>query len=142
MRVLVTGVAGFIGMNLTRQLLARGDSVIGIDNLNDYYSVQLKQDRLAEIERSGGDFTFVKVDFSDHAALEAVLEGERFNRIVHLGAQAGVRYSIENPRAYIQSNVVGHLNLLEVARHRQLEHMVYASSTSVYGSNTNMPCSD
>jgi len=141
MRVLVTGVAGFIGMNLTRQLLARGDSVIGIDNLNDYYSVQLKQDRLAEIERSGGDFAFVKVDFADHAALEAALQGERFDRIVHLGAQAGVRYSIENPRAYIQSNIVGHLNLLEIARHRQLEHMVYASSSSVYGSNTNLPFS-
>jgi UDP-glucuronate 4-epimerase len=141
MRVLVTGVAGFIGMNLTRQLLARGDSVIGIDNLNDYYSVQLKQDRLAEIERAGGDFTFVKVDFADHEALEAALKPESFDRIVHLGAQAGVRYSIENPRAYIQSNVVGHLNLLEIARHRQIEHMVYASSSSVYGSNTNLPFS-
>ena len=141
MRVLVTGVAGFIGMNLTRQLLARGDSVIGIDNLNDYYSVQLKQDRLAEIEGLGGDFTFVKVDFADHEALEAALTGESFDRIVHLGAQAGVRYSIENPRAYVQSNVVGHLNLLEVARHRQAEHMVYASSSSVYGSNTNLPFS-
>ncbi|MEO9130531.1 MAG: GDP-mannose 4,6-dehydratase [Sphingomonas sp.] len=141
MRVLITGVAGFIGMNLTRQLLARGDSVIGIDNLNDYYSVELKRDRLAEIERAGGDFTFVKVDFADHEALEAALKAESFDRIVHLGAQAGVRYSIENPRAYIQSNVVGHLNLLEVARHRQVEHMVYASSSSVYGSNTNLPFS-
>ncbi|MEO7689014.1 MAG: SDR family NAD(P)-dependent oxidoreductase, partial [Sphingomonas sp.] len=141
MRVLVTGVAGFIGMNLAQQLLARGDSVVGIDNLNDYYSVQLKQDRLAEIERADGDFKFVKVDFADHEALDAALEGESFDRIVHLGAQAGVRYSIENPRAYIQSNVVGHLNLLEVARHRQVEHMVYASSSSVYGSNTNLPFS-
>ncbi|MEO8374342.1 MAG: SDR family NAD(P)-dependent oxidoreductase [Sphingomonas bacterium] len=141
MRVLVTGVAGFIGMNLARQLLTRGDSVVGIDNLNDYYSVQLKQDRLAEIERAGGDFKFVKVDFADHEALETALESESFDRIVHLGAQAGVRYSIENPRAYIQSNVVGHLNLLEIARHRQVEHMVYASSSSVYGSNTNLPFS-
>jgi UDP-glucuronate 4-epimerase len=142
MRVLVTGAAGFIGMSLGRQLLARGDTVFGIDSINDYYDVQLKRDRLAELTRLGGDrFVFRQVDFADHAALDTALAGLEFDRIVHLGAQAGVRYSIENPRAYVQSNLVGHLNLLEVARHRRVEHMVYASSSSVYGGNTTMPFS-
>lgn len=140
-KVLVTGAAGFIGMSLALRLLARGDSVIGIDNLNDYYSVQLKRDRLAAIAEAAGDFTFAQVDFADHAALDAALDGKTFDRIVHLGAQAGVRYSIENPRAYVQSNLVGHLNLLEVARHRQVEHLVYASSSSLYGGNTKLPFS-
>ena len=142
MRVLVTGAAGFIGMSLSRQLLSRGDTVIGIDSINDYYDVRLKRDRLAELTRLGGDrFVFRQVDFADHAALDEALSGLKFDRIVHLGAQAGVRYSIENPRAYVQSNLVGHLNLLEVARHAQVEHMVYASSSSVYGGNTQMPFS-
>jgi len=142
MRVLVTGVAGFIGSSVSRRLLARGDRVIGIDSLNDYYDVALKRRRLAELERQGGDaFTFRQVDFADHAALDEALAGLAFDRIVHLGAQAGVRYSIDNPRAYVQSNLVGHLNLLEVARHRGVEHMAYASSSSVYGGNTNMPFS-
>lgn len=142
MKVLITGAAGFIGMNLARRLLARGDTVIGIDNLNDYYSVQLKQDRLAHIGAGdGGRFEFVKVDFSDAAALEAALAGRAFDRIVHLGAQAGVRYSIENPAAYIQANLVGHANMVELARNRQVEHLVYASSSSVYGGNTQLPFS-
>jgi UDP-glucuronate 4-epimerase len=139
MRVLVTGAAGFIGFNVSRHLLARGDTVLGIDSLNDYYDVTLKHARLAELGNLGEGFAFKQVDFSDHLALDAALDGEQFDRIVHLGAQAGVRHSIENPRAYLQSNLAGHLNLLEVARHRQVEHMVYASSSSVYGGNDTLP---
>lgn len=140
LKVLVTGVAGFIGSTVALRLLERGDEVVGIDSLNDYYSVQLKRDRLDRIVGSGGErFAFVQVDFSDHAALDAALAGRTFDRIVHLGAQAGVRYSIENPRAYLQANLAGHLNLLEVARHRRVEHMVYASSSSVYGGNDTLP---
>jgi UDP-glucuronate 4-epimerase len=140
MRVLVTGVAGFIGHHVAATLMRRGDDVIGIDNLNDYYRVGLKHDRLAALEGIGpGAFTFSQTDFSDHDALDAVLANESFDAIVHLGAQAGVRYSIENPRAYIKANVMGHLNLLEVARHRNVKHMVYASSSSVYGGNKTIP---
>lgn len=140
MRVLVTGAAGFIGFCLARRLLARGDIVIGIDNLNDYYQVSLKQDRMAQLRDAGGNrFTFHHLDFADMAGVEAALDGVTIDRIVHLGAQAGVRYSIENPHAYVQSNLVGHVNLLEIARHRQVEHMVYASSSSVYGGNTKLP---
>lgn len=142
MHVLVTGAAGFIGMSLSRHLLARGDQVIGIDNLNDYYAVSIKQDRLALLREKGGEaFRFHQLDFSDHAVLEAALAQERFDRVVHLGAQAGVRYSIENPRAYITANIVGHLNMLEIARHRRLDGMVYASSSSVYGGNKELPFS-
>lgn len=140
MRVLVTGAAGFIGFAVARRLLARGDTVLGIDSVNDYYDPRIKRDRLALLEREAGDgFVFKQVDFADHVALDGVLEGEAFDRIVHLGAQAGVRYSIENPRAYLQSNLAGHLNMLEVARHRRTAHMVYASSSSVYGGNTTLP---
>ena len=140
MRVLVTGAAGFIGAALSRALTARGDEVIGIDNLNDYYDVSLKQARLDLLEREAGNaFRFCKLDFSDMAALTTALESERFDRIVHLGAQAGVRYSIENPHAYASANIVGHLNMLELARHRESEHMVYASSSSVYGGNSDLP---
>lgn len=136
MTILVTGVAGFIGMHVAQALLARGDRVVGIDNLNDYYSVDLKRARLARLT---GDFAFHQVDFADHAALDAALDGETFDRIVHLGAQAGVRYSIDNPRAYVQSNLVGHVNVLELARTHGVEHLVYASSSSVYGGNTTLP---
>ena len=139
MKILVTGAAGFIGMHCALRLLARGDGVVGIDNLNDYYPVQLKRDRLAAIEAAGGDFRFVQCDFANHAALDAALGGMSFDRIIHLGAQAGVRYSIENPRAYAQSNLVGHLNMLELARQRGSAHMVYASSSSVYGGNDSLP---
>jgi UDP-glucuronate 4-epimerase len=136
MTVLVTGVAGFIGMHVAQVLLARGERVVGIDNLNDYYSVSLKRDRLAQLS---GDFTFHQVDFADHAALDGALTGHDFDRVVHLGAQAGVRYSIDNPRAYVQSNLVGHVNILELARARQIAHLVYASSSSVYGGNETLP---
>ena len=139
MRVLVTGVAGFIGMALARALLARGDEVIGVDDLNPYYDPRLKRDRLAEL--TGDGFTFAQVDFADHEALDRALAGEPFDRIAHLGAQAGVRHSIDQPRAYVQANLVGHLNLLEVARQRRVAHMVYASSSSVYGGNTHLPFS-
>lgn len=142
MRVLVTGVAGFIGSTLALRLLERGDSVIGIDSLNDYYQVSLKQDRLERIKAAGGNrFAFHQLDFADLTALDEALRGQEFDRIVHLGAQAGVRYSLENPQAYVSANLAGHVNLLEIARHRRVEHMVYASSSSVYGGNTNLPFS-
>jgi UDP-glucuronate 4-epimerase len=143
MRVLVTGAAGFIGFNVSRHMLARGDTVLGIDSLNDYYDVTLKHARLAELDKVGAGsdavFAFKQVDFSNHEALGAALQNEQFDRIVHLGAQAGVRYSIDNPRAYLQANLAGHLNILEVARHRRVEHLVYASSSSVYGGNDTLP---
>jgi UDP-glucuronate 4-epimerase len=140
MTTLVTGAAGFIGYHVARRLMARGDSVLGIDNLNDYYDPRLKRDRIAELGRlNAGAFHFECVDFADSGALDRALAGRDFDRIVHLGAQAGVRYSIENPRAYVQSNLVGHVNLLEVARARGSSHFVYASSSSVYGGNTSLP---
>ena len=141
MAILVTGAAGFIGAALAERLVARGDSVIGIDNLNDYYQVSLKQDRLERVRQApGGErFTFLELDFADRQALEVALSGHEITAIAHLGAQAGVRYSIENPHAYAQSNLVGHLNLLEVARQRQVRSCVYASSSSVYGGNTKLP---
>ena len=141
MTVLVTGAAGFIGMHVCRALLARGDRVIGIDNLNDYYAVRLKHNRLASLrDGAGGDrFAFHHVDFADDAALAQALAGNDVDRIVHLGAQAGVRYSLENPRAYVQSNLAGHVNMLELARERGVAHLVYASSSSVYGTNKSLP---
>lgn len=140
MKVLVTGAAGFIGYSVTSQLLARGDTVVGLDSVNAYYDVALKEARLAKLAEIGGNrFTIVRQDFADYPELVASLEGLAFERIVHLGAQAGVRYSIDNPHAYLHSNLAGHLNLLEVARHRKLDHMVYASSSSVYGGNTKLP---
>ena len=138
MRVLITGVAGFIGAQLARKLLDRGDTVIGIDNLNDYYPVSLKKDRLAKLRHP--NFAFHELDFSDDAALTTAVGNVEFDSIVHLGAQAGVRYSIENPQAYIRSNLVGHANMLELAR-RFAVPMVYASSSSVYGGNTKLPFS-
>jgi UDP-glucuronate 4-epimerase len=142
MRILITGAAGFIGSTLAHRLLDRGDEVVGIDNLNDYYQVSLKQDRCNRLREKGGDrFAFVQQDFADTAELTAALEPHEFDKIVHLGAQAGVRYSIENPHAYVRANLVGHVNLLEIGRHRQVQHMVYASSSSVYGGNTKLPFS-
>ena len=140
MAVLVTGVAGFIGSSTARALLARGDDVVGIDNLNDYYDPALKQARLDRLSADFGDrFRFDRIDFADAAALAALGRAYDFDRIVHLGAQAGVRYSMENPGAYVQSNLVGHCNMLELARHRKSSHFVYASSSSVYGGNKSLP---
>jgi UDP-glucuronate 4-epimerase len=142
MRILITGAAGFIGAALAEALLARGDQVIGIDNLNDYYDPALKKERRNRLAELGGNrFAFMALDFADMAGLEAELKDFAFDRIVHLGAQAGVRYSIENPHAYVQSNLVGHVNMLELARHREVAHMVYASSSSVYGGNEKLPFS-
>jgi UDP-glucuronate 4-epimerase len=140
MKVLVTGAAGFIGYSVIQRLLARGDTVIGVDQVNDYYDVRLKEARIGKLRDAGGNrFTFLRQDFADYLGFTKALEDLNFERVVHLGAQAGVRYSIENPHAYVQANLVGHLNLLEVARHRGLEHMVYASSSSVYGGNAKLP---
>ena len=140
MTTLVTGAAGFIGYHVSARLLERGEAVIGIDNVNDYYSVKLKRDRIAAQQARHGDrFRFVEVDFADSRALGEALDGAGFDGIVHLGAQAGVRYSIENPHAYVSSNLVGHLNLLELARRRRSPHLVYASSSSVYGGNETLP---
>ncbi|MBX7541475.1 GDP-mannose 4,6-dehydratase [Qipengyuania sphaerica] len=139
-RVLVTGAAGFIGAAVAERLCSRGDEVLGIDSLDNYYQVSLKEDRIAHVrEGAAGRFVFKRVDFSDWDALSAALEGEHFDSIIHLGAQAGVRYSLENPHAYAQANLMGHLNLLEVARARGTAHMVYASSSSVYGGNDKLP---
>jgi UDP-glucuronate 4-epimerase len=138
--ILVTGAAGFIGMHVARALLARGERVIGIDNFNDYYEVRLKEDRAALLDREGGDaFEMLRLDFADDDAFDAAIATRTFDRIVHLGAQAGVRYSLENPRAYVRANVAGHLNLLEAARARNVRHMVYASSSSVYGGGSTLP---
>jgi UDP-glucuronate 4-epimerase len=139
MAVLVTGAAGFIGAATSRALLERGDEVVGIDNLNDYYDPALKRARVDRMEREFGKrFQFRQLDFADSEALVSFARTIDIDGILHLGAQAGVRYSIENPQAYVQSNLVGHCNLLELARSRR-RHMVYASSSSVYGSNTNLP---
>ena len=140
MAVLVTGVAGFIGSATARALLDRGDEVVGIDNLNDYYDPALKRARLKRLtDQFDNRFRFEKLDFADAKALEALADGADFDRIVHLGAQAGVRYSIENPGVYVQSNLVGHCNLLELARRRGSSHFVYASSSAVYGGNKSLP---
>ncbi len=142
MTYLVTGAAGFIGYHTARALLDRGESVVGIDNLNTYYSPQLKADRLARLLAMPG-FGFHQVDIADADALKAALAGQRLRRVVHLAAQAGVRHSIENPHAYVQANLVGHLNMLELCRRMDgFEHMVYASSSSVYGGNTKVPFSE
>ena len=140
MSVLVTGAAGFIGAATSRVLLERGDEVVGIDNMNDYYDPQLKQARLTQLQqRFGNRFRFERVDFADADTLKAFTDTIEIDGIVHLGAQAGVRYSLENPQAYVRSNLVGHCNMLELARHRRARHMVYASSSSVYGSNKSLP---
>src|SRR5512137_1651516 len=125
MKVLVTGAAGFIGSHAAERLLARGDTVVGLDNLNDYYDVNLKLARLERLQKHAR-FSFVKLDLADRVGIPELFAGEQFNRVVHLGAQAGVRYSLENPLAYVDSNVVGTANILEGCRHQHVEHLVYA----------------
>ena len=140
MNVLVTGAAGFIGFHVAQKLLARGDQVVGLDNLNDYYDVNLKLARLAQIEKLPG-FTFARMDLQDRPAMEALFNQHHFDAVINLAAQAGVRYSLENPQAYVDSNIVGFTNVLECCRHHKIGHLVYASSSSVYGMNSAMPFS-
>jgi UDP-glucuronate 4-epimerase len=139
-KVLVTGAAGFIGSHTSERLLVRGDEVVGLDNLNDYYDVNLKLARVERLKAKPG-FRFVKLDLADRTGMPELFAKERFDRVVHLGAQAGVRYSLQNPLAYIDSNVVGTTNVLEGCRHTGVQHLVYASTSSVYGANTKMPFS-
>ncbi len=141
MKILLTGAAGFIGMTTALRLLARGDEVVGLDNLNDYYAVSLKEDRLKRLTPHAR-FRFVKLDVADKTGIAALFEAEKFDRVIHLAAQAGVRYSLQNPHAYIESNVVGFTHILEGCRHSKVKHLVYASSSSVYGGNTKMPFSE
>jgi UDP-glucuronate 4-epimerase len=140
MQVLVTGVAGFIGFHVARYLLERGDTIIGIDNLNTYYDVQLKEARLARLAEHER-FHFTRLDLADRNGMSDLFARQRPERVVHLAAQAGVRYSLTNPHAYVESNLVGFLNILDGCRHTQVQHLVYASSSSVYGANTKMPFS-
>jgi UDP-glucuronate 4-epimerase len=137
MKVLVTGAAGFIGMHVARRLLERGDTVVGLDNLNNYYDVNLKLARLKQLEHP--NFTFHKLDVADGPAIDRLFAANGFERVVHLAAQAGVRYSLTNPHEYVRSNITGFLNILEACRHHPVQHLVYASSSSVYGGNTRLP---
>jgi UDP-glucuronate 4-epimerase len=139
-KILVTGAAGFIGFHTAKRLLAQGHEVVGLDNLNEYYDVTLKNARLAQLEKHQ-NFRFAKLDLADDAAIGDFFRHEKFPRVIHLAAQAGVRYSLEDPHAYIRSNVTGTLNVLEGCRHSGVEHLVYASTSSVYGANTNLPFS-
>jgi UDP-glucuronate 4-epimerase len=139
-RILVTGAAGFIGYFVARRLLERGDEVIGLDNLNDYYDVNLKKARLEILGKNPG-FNFVRLDLADRGGMEKLFRERKIDRVVHLAAQAGVRHSISHPHIYVSSNVVGHLHVLEGCRHNEIEHLVYASTSSVYGANTHMPFS-
>jgi len=141
MTILVTGAAGFIGYHVAERLLARGDRVVGLDNLNTYYDVALKEARLARLASRPG-FGFARLDLADLAGVTALFTRERPQRVVHLAAQAGVRYSLENPHAYVDSNLAGFVNILEGCRHHDVEHLVYASSSSVYGGNVTMPFSE
>jgi UDP-glucuronate 4-epimerase len=140
MKILVTGAAGFIGFHVTKALLERGDEVVGLDNLNTYYDVKLKEARLAQLAPRAG-FRFIKADLEDRTAMEKLFAEHKPARVIHLAAQAGVRYSLSDPHAYIDSNIVGFLHILEGCRHNGVEHLVYASSSSVYGANTAMPFS-
>ncbi|MHC6646318.1 NAD-dependent epimerase [Alteromonas sp. HB246098] len=144
MKILVTGAAGFIGAAVSQYLINRGDQVVGIDNINDYYDVNLKHARLDEIKSSSAAelFSFVEMGVEERDKMAALFEEHKFDRVVHLAAQAGVRYSLENPNAYVDSNIVGFVNILEGCRHNNVEHLVYASSSSVYGANETMPFSE
>ncbi len=141
MAILVTGAAGFIGFHVASTLLSRGETVVGVDNVNDYYDVTLKEARLGELGRhaNAANFRFCRLDIKDAADVDAVFRDHGVDRVIHLAAQAGVRYSIENPRAYIESNVMGFQNILEACREQNVQHLVYASSSSVYGNNTKVP---
>ena len=139
-KILVTGAAGFIGSHTARRLLARGDRVVGLDNLNDYYDVTLKERRLARLQEEPG-FEFIRADLADAGTMADLFARRDFDRVIHLAAQAGVRYSLENPQVYVDSNVTGFLNVLEGCRHHGVRHLVYASTSSVYGANTRMPFS-
>ncbi len=141
MKILVTGTAGFIGMHVAQRLLDRGDTVIGIDNISDYYDVSLKHARLARLQDRPG-FSFLKLSIEDRAAMERLFAEEKPERVIHLAAQAGVRYSMTNPHAYVDSNIQGFINMLEGCRHHDVQHLTYASSSSVYGGNTQMPFSE
>ena len=141
MKILLTGVAGFCGMHVALRLLERNDELIGIDSCNDYYAPSLKRARLGQLEPHP-NFAFRGIDICDQSALNALFVAEQFDRVVHLAAQPGVRYSLQNPGAYIQSNIVGFTNILEACRNHQVEHLVYASSSSVYGANTKVPFSE
>ena len=140
MTILITGIAGFIGSHLARNLLTRGDKILGIDNISDYYDVNLKYDRL-NILKKYKNFIFEKVDISNYSDLEKIIKKHKVSKICHLAAQAGVRYSLEAPMEYIKSNIVGHLNMLEICRNYEIKNIVYASSSSVYGGNTKVPFS-
>ena len=140
MKILVTGAAGFIGFTTSKKLLERGDTVVGLDNFNDYYDVSLKESRAAVLD-AYDNFSMHRIDLADRDAMEKLFAAEKFDKVVHLAAQAGVRYSIENPHSYIESNIVGTLHILEGCRHNNVQHLVYASSSSVYGANTAMPFS-
>lgn len=142
MRVLVTGAAGFIGFHVARRLLARGDSVVGFDVVNDYYDPAIKEARLGVLKGTNGDFTFVRENLADRDAVSRCFSEHRFDRVIHLAAQAGVRYSLENPHAYVESNLIGFTNILEGCRHAEVPHLTYASTSSVYGANTKMPFSE
>jgi UDP-glucuronate 4-epimerase len=146
LRILVTGAAGFIGFHVARALLARGDAVVGFDVVNDYYDPTLKEARLAELDRIAGEFgaeySFLRADLADRAAVEAAFAEHEFDRVIHLAAQAGVRYSLENPLAYVESNILGFTHILEACRHAGVAHLTYASTSSVYGANTTMPFSE
>ena len=140
MKILVTGAAGFIGFHTSKKLLDRGDTVVGLDNFNDYYDVALKEGR-AEMLADYENFKLKRIDLADRSAMESLFAEEKFDKVINLAAQAGVRYSIENPHSYIDSNIVGFVNILEGCRHNDVKHLVYASSSSVYGANTTMPFS-
>ncbi|MCH8544988.1 MAG: NAD-dependent epimerase [Alcanivorax sp.] len=146
MKVLVTGSAGFIGFHTARKLLARGDSVVGFDVVNDYYDPTIKEARLSLLEKeaaeSPGDYTFIRANLADRQAVEACFAEHKFDRVIHLAAQAGVRYSIENPHAYVESNIIAFTNIIEACRYAEVPHLTYASTSSVYGANTNMPFSE
>lgn len=139
MKMLITGTAGFIGSHLSKKLISQGHEVVGIDNINDYYDVTIKEDRLKSIGTE--NFTFYKINLEDDASMNDIFKNEKPNVVVNLAAQAGVRYSLENPKAYIDSNIVGFTNILECSRHHKVEHLIYASSSSVYGANTSKPFS-